>query len=162
MPIEYTITTRDHTRAMMLFCHPTRKQILILVLITLAIMGILAWIYQVITPIFSIIPLGGIAGMVMYIYIFVPLWAKWVYRNYKLIHNKYELTMNEEGLFYQDRQGFSTLKWTDYMRWRENKEYILLYLSPALFHIIPKRLSEAGLDLDFLKEKLQEHLGRST
>ena len=44
-------------------------------------------------------------------------------------------------------------------RWRQDERYILVYLMPRLFHVVPRRVAEQGFDVAALEAALARHVG---
>ncbi len=57
----------------------------------------------------------------------------------KNLHRNVSFSFGADGVFCMNANGQANTPWGDYLRWREDKHIVLLYLSSALFQFIPKR-----------------------
>ena len=46
--------------------------------------------------------------------------------------------LKAEGLAMASRDGQGLLRWETVLKWREDEEFVLIYLAPRLFHILPE------------------------
>jgi hypothetical protein len=160
--IEYRISEDDYVGAVKLAAVATKRQLL-----WLSLLGIILLLFAIFGErslkfmgIFGIA--GGIIGYFLTVYIISPWKAKQQYRNYKLLHQDLSIAFTDTGYIMKAPNGENTVKWSDLLRWRENKEYILIYFAPKLFHLIPKRLSDKGLDINKIEHDLHSQLGSAT
>lgn len=81
------------------------------------------------------------------------------YKKYRKIHKPLSAEVSDLGITFSSNDAAGTLKWEDIYGWRENTEYLLVYVAPKLYHIIPKRISNDGFDLEKLRNLLERHIG---
>jgi hypothetical protein len=55
--------------------------------------------------------------------------------------------------------GEGTLVWENILKWRQSDRFVLLYLMPRLFHVLPKSVASQGFDVAALVERLNRHVG---
>ena len=67
-----------------------------------------------------------------------------------------------EGLSFKAETGNSTLLWPDIHSWREDGQYILLYIAPKIYHVLPVRIADSGFPIGELKERLITEVGAAT
>ena len=68
------------------------------------------------------------------------------YRNYPALRHLVEVEIAEEGLVWHQGPDRWVTAWSDYIKYADNHEIVLLYLSPRLFHLLPKaELSEGAI-----------------
>jgi hypothetical protein len=48
------------------------------------------------------------------------------------------------------------------LEWRQNDDYVLVYLMPRMYHIIPKSIEESRFDLKSLIAALGKKVGNET
>ncbi|MGJ7606903.1 YcxB family protein [Variovorax sp. LT1R20] len=48
------------------------------------------------------------------------------------------------------------------LKWRQDDRFVLLYLMPRLFHVLPKSVASQGFDVAALVERLNRHVGPET
>ncbi len=80
----------------------------------------------------------------------------------KLIQQNLSIRLVDNGYRIKSPNSESTVYWADLLEWRENSEYLLLYFGPKLFHMVPKRLFDLGLNIDQIKMYLHDNVGVST
>ena len=107
---------------------------------------------------------GGLigAGLVTMLarHLITPILTKRHYKNYKSIHDEFVISQNQGGIEIASSNAKQFIPWSDIQKWRQNDEYILIFPMPRLYHIIPKRLSQEGFDIDMLVNKLTEKIGK--
>ncbi len=83
--------------------------------------------------------IGTLTGWLVMM-LLLPFKSRRTFRMQRSLHGDIEIGWNTEGLKASTGMGQSIMKWTDYVRWRENAAVILLYHSDNLFQFIPKRV----------------------
>ena len=69
----------------------------------------------------------------------------------KALHRKVMLSWGERGVTFENENGHSLAPWEDFLKFRENDGFILLYTSRITFILIPKRFfKESGQLNDFM------------
>lgn len=157
MEATYTITERDYVRAIMLFSKLTRKVAILVLAVYLA----LAVAVVILSVPLWLLAIGGIVG-VSYHFTITPYVSRRHYRKYKAIQGPITVQLKDEGVWIQSEDGSTIVKWEKIYRWRQNNNYVLIYLMPRLFYIIPKTVTESGFDLSSLIETLQTKVGKAT
>ena len=71
----------------------------------------------------------------------------------------YELAWNEEQFNFESPDSRSRKNWNELVTWRQNKRVFLVYFTPRLFWIVPKRLFADERDRDAFKALLRDKLG---
>lgn len=159
MEIQYTISEADYVNSIKLAAMASRKQ---LVLLSAGGLGL------VLLSVFgtdSLKPIGycglffGMLGYFITLYLISPWQAKRHYRNYKSIQKPIKIELVDGGFTITADNGQGNAKWDNLLKWREGKEYILVYLAPKLFYMIPKRIEELGFDMEGFRRLLREKLG---
>lgn len=103
--------------------------------------------------------IAGLVGGLVTRYIVVPILARRQYRKYKAIHQEFALELVDDGIRFSSANGDGKVLWSQVDKWRQNDEFILIYLMPRLFYIVPKSVVSQGFDLQALIEKLLHHVG---
>ena len=83
--------------------------------------------------------LGGVLATLGVRFLYVPWKARRVFRQQRSLQLPFELSWSEEGFVSRNEQGSYKTLWSDLVRWKENEQLFLLYISDAMFHILPKR-----------------------
>ncbi len=95
---------------------------------------------------------------ILYFFI-IPFNARRQYRNHTLIQKPVTFTLTDSGYMLKTDKGEYHIQWTDLVRWKANKAYILLYIALKLFQIAPRRLEKEEFDINKFERILPEHLG---
>lgn len=159
MEIQYAISEADYVSSVKLAAVASRRQLVWLGaggigLLLLAVFG---------TE--SLKPIGysglffGVLGYFVSLYLISPWQTKRHYRNYKSIQKPIKIELVDGGFTITAENGQGNAKWENLLKWRENSKYILVYLAPKLFYMIPKRIEEAGFDMEAFRKNLREKLG---
>ena len=106
------------------------------------------------------IALGGL------VYASMPWWCFGLLTNYRLRRNfrqypamqeQQTASVQEDAVLMHSRLGESRLPWTMLVQWSENEQFMLLYLQPRLYFIVPKRADTDGQFTDALRTQLTAH-----
>lgn len=160
--IEALLGLDEYIRANELYGSPSRR---ITILYGLAIAGL------VVTAVVGshqtrFIAVGALAGGVVGHYAFARLLGPWLvrrnYRKYPLMQKPFFIRTEPEGITFRTESGAVLVAWKDILKWRENEEFLLLYVAPNRYHIVPRRLAAAGLDLPALTRTLAATVGSAT
>lgn len=110
--------------------------------------------------------IGGLAGggVVYLIFRMVinPLLARRHYRNYKAIHEPVEMRLRQDGIEFANADASGIVRWETIFRWRQNRDYILVYTMPRMYHVIPKSVQDRGSELQPLIDLLRRNVGNET
>lgn len=106
--------------------------------------------------------IGGVVGHFVMTRLLNPWRARRSYGKYPLIQRPFLIESESTGVYFKSEDGEMRLKWGDIHKWRESSELVLIYPAPNLFHIVPKRLAEVGLDIALLTSSLEKHVGIAT
>jgi hypothetical protein len=90
----------------------------------------------------------------------VTLTAKRVFRQQKGLRRAYEVSWNDVGLTVSSEDGQSTTRWADFHRDREFDDQFLLFLSDAMFLMIPKRAFPDSSLMQSFRESLASRIQR--
>lgn len=162
MHAKYVISEDDYVRAMKLFSKITPKVALfyclgIAVLLSIAVFG---------SPVIRGGIIGGlIAGGGVYLIcrlVVNPLLARRHYRKYKAIHEPVEMRLRQDGIEFANSDASGVVRWNTIFRWRQNRDYILVYPMPRMYHVIPKSVKDRGTELQPLIDALRRNVGKET
>jgi hypothetical protein len=81
------------------------------------------------------------------------------YRRYKAMHDEYVVTLLSDRVCITSPSGEFQLVLSKILKWRCNANYVLIYIMPRMFFIVPVRIAEQGFDIDRLKTTLTQHVG---
>ena len=108
---------------------------------------------------------GGLIGVVIFIvlarYVILPAKIRKNYQKYKLMHDEVGIQLEDEGIHHTVPDGEQLIRWEKIVKWRHNYAYILLYISPRLFLVIPKSIVAKGFDVPMLVIRLTQQVGKA-
>ena len=70
-----------------------------------------------------------------------------------------QIALNEEGIEFSTADSNGMIRWEKFLKWRQNDNYLLVYLMPRMYYIIPKSIEASGFDLAALTSALETNLG---
>ena len=162
MDTVYEITEDDYVRAMKLYSKITPKIAAIYALGTA--MLVLVALFG--SPVMKGGARGGLIGCIIAVvlgrFIVNSVLARRHYRKYKAIHDPIHIQLKDEGIELATTDGGGLVRWEKILKWRQNKDYVLVYPMPRMYHIIPKSIEESGFDLKSLVATLGEKVGNET
>ena len=162
MEATFTITERDYVRAMTLFSRITRKGASIYLVIVLALV-LAALILRHPLSLLAIGALvGGIVGGVSFHFGVTPFMARRHYRKYKAIQEPFTIQLMDDGVRIESADNRGIVKWGKIFKWRQNDSYVLIYLMPRLFYVVPKSVSDSGFNVTSLIEALASKVGKAS
>ena len=103
--------------------------------------------------------MGGVAVGLLIHYVVSPWILRRHYRRYKAVQDEQTVTLTDEGVRFEGAGGVSDLRWSRVYRWRSNNDYVLIYLMPRLYHLVPRRVADQGFDIAALEAALARHVG---
>lgn len=87
----------------------------------------------------NLVPLYAVIALWVLVLWGSPWWgARRQFRNQPSAQGQKTLTISDAGLEWQGSTGKSEAYWSNFIRWSESKSLILLFPSPAFFHVLPK------------------------
>ena len=161
MEVKYRISEEDYVNSVKLFGELSQLTIIIYIagFISLAIMTIFA------SPIFQGGAIGGLmAGLVVYLYGLYrtsSASSRRRYRSSRVAREEIILNLDEYGLRYESLNIDYKLVWNDIFRWRYNDSYVLIYLTPRIYFIVPRALTSQSFDVAQLMGSLNNNVGMS-
>lgn len=98
---------------------------------------------------------GGIIGLLGY-YIFLKYRCAKIYRQQKSLRIPYELSWDNDSVYMKNEMGEGRIKWSDFIKYKQNESLILLYHSDVLFNVVPKSAFNSAQQVD----EFLGHLGK--
>jgi hypothetical protein len=87
-------------------------------------------------------PLFGISVLWAFLWWGGPRWsARTQYRKQPSVQGPRNTTLNEKGVTWKWDGGSADVEWKNFHRWQESKTQFILYASPMMFNMLPKRRS---------------------
>lgn len=118
-----------------------------LALLVLVLLRKLQWAYL-------LAPLALLLVFFLFQYLYRPYQLKQVFNRQKDLSAPFALELSEQGLSVSTPNGNALIAWTDFKKWVESKELILLYRSQNKFQMLPKRLFNTQGEIQYLREQL--------
>ncbi len=102
------------------------------------------------------LPIVVVIALLLFYYVFLPRSVRQLYEQKKELSAPFEYEATPDSLTISNQFGRSQRPWADFIRWKEDKNFILLYFSEAQFVIVPKRLCTPQ-QLEELRARLGEN-----
>lgn len=153
----FRVSEDDYVAAMRLHARPRGEQLVFLAIgMAFCLVALLSR-----PPPWVAIGLGGLVGLVVLLLYFVLAPMRWRshYRRYAAIQEEMGIELTDDGLRLQAPSGESRPTWAQIVKWRENDRFVLVYVMPLLFHVVPKSLAQSGFDIPGLRRQLVQHKG---
>ena len=140
MEFETQLTGDDLHRAMLL--HSRLRHLTIFALAATLVLA------SVITFVLHLSGLGILlAAVVLFIllrravtrFVFMPEWELRGYSRQKMLQAPLQVCVSEGGLQFVNQYGNVHLTWDRFIGWKEDAQLFLLYQSPSIYFVIPKR-----------------------
>lgn len=89
----------------------------------------------------------------------IPRGVRQRFKQNKALARSYDIGWNDEKLTVDGDDLHAGIKWTDFIRWREDDSLFLIYSGRILFRIIPKRCFPDGAGIAEFSRLLSEKIG---
>jgi hypothetical protein len=93
----------------------------------------------------------------LYRYVMLPNQVKKIFFRKKELGMPFELEFTDTGLVASYESGTSTRPWGNFIRWKENKDLLMLYHSDVKYSIIPKRFFIDPQQIETVKAYLKKN-----
>ena len=159
MTAKFRISEQDYLNAQKLHRKLTPKKLWFISLLgsTLTLMALLGPNAMQAMAIGGLI--GGITVLLLIPTLIAPYVGKRHYRKYKAIQEELSMSVTDEGIRITTPNGDSIVLWDKVLKWRQSEQYVLVYIMPMLYYIVPTHLTNQGFDLAKLKHFLIQHVG---
>jgi hypothetical protein len=86
---------------------------------------------------------AGVAAVLLFLiaqyFLLIPSATRRTYQSHKALQRPSTCSWSESGLTVTNDNGEWRLAWSDFLKWTEDAQVFLLYQSPGLFNMLPKR-----------------------
>ena len=149
------ISQRDFLGFQRLHSAFEKKHIIFLSVLTFLwiIFVVLSSTFPFIIVIFGTI--GAILGVSIYRYVYLTYKSNKVYKQQKALQKGFELFVDDYGVRIEAENGQSHTPWSEFIKYKENKCFLLLYYSDVLFLMIPK-LQVSDKELETISKNLDK------
>lgn len=157
--VEYQISEDDYAYAIRLGIPLTAWRMGLLAVMFLGLAAGAIWGK---TPLQEVCLGGAVALPVMVVWMRVYLIgyvARRNYRKYKAMQMPVRAALKPEGLSFESRDAQGLVRWENMLKWRHDERFVLIYLAPRLFHVVPKSIAAKGFDLEGLLQALNDQVG---
>jgi hypothetical protein len=147
----YTVTEQDTVEALRLHWRTTRPILFLQVVIGF---WVIALVFIGPTEIIRFLAIACVVMFILIRLILGPLIQRRTYRKYKLLQEPVTLNFDDDGVKLSTDSYYINLKWDKFIRWKDDDNYILLYISPRQYYVIPKRIMDDGFKLEVFIERI--------
>ena len=109
---------------------------------------------------FSILIAVGVVYLLQR-FILLPRRSRRIFGQQRSLHAPYRTEFSDGGVASRSETITSNHPWDHYIKWKEDAEYFLLYLSDIMFQIVPKRFLHGPTASDDLRDILLRRLGHA-
>lgn len=102
------------------------------------------------------------AYLVLYFFVYVPWKTRRTFRQQKSLQRRITWNFDDSGLGIESETGQGRIPWADIHKWKENDHLYLLYVSDALYYMIPKRLFSSTDDVGSVRTLLLSQVGAAS
>ena len=153
----------DYVRAQYLHIRP-RPVYKVLGVLVLALFFWAAWLVITDDEIdgLDFLFLAMILALILNFTVYIPWKTRRVFNQQKALHRELVFKFDDSGISVTNENGQSTTPWDDYLRWKQNDQLALLYMSDCLYHMVPKRFFSDPADADRLIELVTMRIGKES
>jgi YcxB-like protein len=141
--LRFRLQPEDYIAAQGLHMRSARKRAMLLGAAALLIGLLLLLLHEQWSVIFGCGLIGGtIGGAISQTIVrsfVLPRRARRRFAQQKSLHGEVQFDWDEDGLAWATERGSGKTPWGDYLKWREDDRFILLYQTDVLFQMVPKR-----------------------
>lgn len=153
-----TLKEQDYLNAQKLHRRWSRPKFIVIISLVIAAL-IFCWIFwcKGFLPIAGGIIgglIGGIVGGATTRYVYIPWKARRVFRQQKSLQREYSMSWNSDGIQTKSKNGEYSSNWSEFIRWKENENIFLLYISDIQFYMFPKRAFTSETELNDFRTHL--------
>ncbi len=89
-------------------------------------------------------------------YVYLPYRTKKIFAQQKELHLPLKMEISEEGIRFENANSQGMRTWDIFIKWKENQNILMLYLSDLMFMMLPTRMvgQEA---LGFVRQQLKKN-----
>jgi YcxB-like protein len=108
------------------------------------------------------VPLGmALAFLLLIFFVYEPLKAKRVFRQYKALSEPTTVELRNDGLFFKRETGEGLVPWSHVIKWRSNDELLLLYPASGLFYLLPSHFFPSSEAFKEFVTRVRSKLGKA-
>lgn len=98
-------------------------------------------------------------GLIIYRWV-LPWKMRRVFRLHKSLHQTASIETTDEAFVAEAANGNMRMPWGDYLKWKANEKLVLLYQSPQLYNMVPRRVCGSKQEWHDLVTFIEAKMGR--
>lgn len=102
------------------------------------------------------LPVVIVLALLLYYFVALPRRVRRLFEQQKALSAPFEHEITPDGLVSSNQYGRSTRPWAHFLKWKESRDILLLYVSDLQFVLIPKRFCTAE-QLEALRAQLAQN-----
>ncbi len=159
MRFQGQLTWNDYLHSQVLNSRPTGAAVAATyALITIVGIGVLTGFFLTITGQLDLfvllVALVAIGYLLFTRYFWLPRRARHLFTQQKDMGLAFEAEITEEGLKLSNELGSSLRPWKNFVKWKEDRELLLLFLSDITYVLLPKRFLTGPEQLESIHRQL--------
>ena len=109
---------------------------------------------------------GGSAVLILTLFLFGKYYIVNPYQEKKYFEESeqegfhFQFEYDDELFTIETHTGSATLKWNEIWDWRTNRDYLLIYPSTIVYHVLPRTLESISEEVMKIENILRKNLGR--
>ena len=103
---------------------------------------------------YALIMLFLALSVFLYRFVFLPIQVKNSFRIQKELNAPFEFEFTETHMLLNTLYNKSSIPFTEFVKWKENKEVFLLYYNSNCFYVIPKRFFMDPQQIETIKANI--------
>ena len=107
-------------------------------LVLAAVFGPVVFLRQGSMSLTPFIPVGLFAGLLAFFHFAMPARLRRLYSQQQDLHQTFAIDVNEDTITFSSPSAHSTRPWSKFVRWVEDSEFIVLYLTDVQICVLPK------------------------
>lgn len=104
--------------------------------------------------------LAVLAWLGLQFFVYIPWRARKAFDQHKALSAPVNVTIREDGLFFDRERSSGLLLWSEILKWRTSDDLILLYPADHIFHLIPRHFFASDEEFAGFHETLKARIGR--
>ena len=102
--------------------------------------------------------LGAVVGVAGLRLVYLPWKSRQVFRQQQMLHRPFEVSWDAATFTCRNANGETRTPWSDFIRWKEDDGFFLLYHSDVLFQTLPKRVFADAEAVAAFRRLLEQHV----
>ena len=88
--------------------------------------------------------------------LYIPYRVRKIFAQQKELHLPLKMEFSEEGIRFENANSQGIRKWDVFLKWKENQNMMMLYLSDVMFMMLPRRMLTQEI-IGFVHEQLKKN-----